>query len=158
MEPHGHSPWHPSSRPSGATSRPNAGAFIHGQSPWLSAAGVNINSAEYAVLHSDHPLQTEFTQALRRGFTGHWIPVHRLEIGAPDIVDAVSFVLPGTRRRWFDDTLGQSEVVVWMPSRKLNNCRSVWIRSPVNSSSSAVKSHPVTARTTSTIGMPVHHE
>ena len=42
VEPHEHSPWHPSSRPSGATSRPNAGAFIHGQSPWLSAAGVNM--------------------------------------------------------------------------------------------------------------------
>ena len=41
VEPHGHSPWHPTSRPSGATSRPNAGAFIHGQSPWPSAAGVN---------------------------------------------------------------------------------------------------------------------
>jgi hypothetical protein len=41
VEPHRHSPWHPSSRPSGATSRPNAGAFIHGQSPWPSAAGVN---------------------------------------------------------------------------------------------------------------------
>jgi len=40
VEPHGHSPWHPTSLPSGATSRPNAGAFIHGQSPWPSAAGV----------------------------------------------------------------------------------------------------------------------
>ena len=41
VEPHGHSPWHPTSRSSGATSRPNACAFIHGQSPWPSAAGVN---------------------------------------------------------------------------------------------------------------------
>jgi len=40
VEPHGQSPWHPTSRPSGATSRPNVGAFIHGHSPWLSAAGV----------------------------------------------------------------------------------------------------------------------
>jgi digeranylgeranylglycerophospholipid reductase len=39
VEPHGHSPWHPTSRPSGATSRPNVGAFIHGHSPWPSAAG-----------------------------------------------------------------------------------------------------------------------
>jgi tetratricopeptide (TPR) repeat protein len=30
----------PNERPSGATSRPRAGAFIHGQRPWLSAAGV----------------------------------------------------------------------------------------------------------------------
>jgi len=42
VEPHGHSPWHPTSRPSGATSRPNAGALIHGQSPWPSAAGVIV--------------------------------------------------------------------------------------------------------------------
>ena len=42
VEPHGHSPWHSSSRPSGATSRPNAGAFIHGQSLWPSAAGVTL--------------------------------------------------------------------------------------------------------------------
>jgi len=41
VEPHGHSPWHPSSRPSGATSPDECrDAFIHGQSPWLSAAGV----------------------------------------------------------------------------------------------------------------------
>jgi hypothetical protein len=41
VEPHGHSPWHPSSRPSGATSPDyRRDAFIHGQSPWLSAAGV----------------------------------------------------------------------------------------------------------------------
>ena len=39
-EPHGHSPWQSSSRPTAATSRPNAGAFIHGQSPVPSAAGV----------------------------------------------------------------------------------------------------------------------
>ena len=43
VEPHGHSPWHPTSRPSGATSRPNVGAFIHGHSPWPSAAGVNLS-------------------------------------------------------------------------------------------------------------------
>ena len=30
----------PTLRPGGATSRPKAGAFIHGQRPWLSAAGV----------------------------------------------------------------------------------------------------------------------
>ena len=29
VEAHGHTPWHPTERPSGATSRPNAGAFIH---------------------------------------------------------------------------------------------------------------------------------
>ena len=39
VEPHGHSPWYPTSRPSGATSRPNVGAFIHGHSPRPSAAG-----------------------------------------------------------------------------------------------------------------------
>jgi hypothetical protein len=31
----------PTLRPGGATSRPKAGPFIHGQRPWLSAAGVN---------------------------------------------------------------------------------------------------------------------
>jgi hypothetical protein len=31
----------PNSRPSGATSRPKADAFIHGQRPWPSAAGVS---------------------------------------------------------------------------------------------------------------------
>jgi hypothetical protein len=30
--------WHPC----GATSRPKVGAFVHGQRPWLSAAGVNV--------------------------------------------------------------------------------------------------------------------
>ena len=40
VEPHRHSPSHPSSRLSGATSRPNAGVFLHGQSPWPSGAGV----------------------------------------------------------------------------------------------------------------------
>jgi len=47
VEPHGQSPWHPTSRPSGATSRPNAGAFIHGQRPWPSAAGVDFFSMAY---------------------------------------------------------------------------------------------------------------
>ena len=36
----------PDSRPSGATSRPKVGAFIYGQRPWLSAAGVNCGFAE----------------------------------------------------------------------------------------------------------------
>ena len=51
VELHGHGPRHPSSRPSGATSpdkprdRPShAGAFIHWQSPWLSAAGVKLSA------------------------------------------------------------------------------------------------------------------
>src|SRR5512135_2951768 len=51
VEPHGHSPWHPSSCPSGATSRPNAGAFIHGHSPWPSAAGVKEHSKEAVLTH-----------------------------------------------------------------------------------------------------------
>jgi len=42
VEPHGHSPWHPTSRPSGATSRPNIGAFIHGHPAGSgTASGVN---------------------------------------------------------------------------------------------------------------------
>jgi CheY-like chemotaxis protein/HPt (histidine-containing phosphotransfer) domain-containing protein len=45
VEPHGHSPGHPIPRSSGATSRPNAGAFIHGQGPWPSAAGVKESKA-----------------------------------------------------------------------------------------------------------------
>jgi hypothetical protein len=40
VEPHGQNPWHHTRRPSGATSRPNTGAFIQGQRPWPSAAGV----------------------------------------------------------------------------------------------------------------------
>jgi len=40
----------PNERPSGATSRPRAGAFIHGQRPWLSAAGVKVRG---------HPVRTE---------------------------------------------------------------------------------------------------
>jgi MFS family permease len=41
VEPHGDSPWRPTLHPSGATSRPNAGAFTHpGKKPgWPSAAG-----------------------------------------------------------------------------------------------------------------------
>jgi len=41
VEPHGHSPWHPASRPSGATSRPSTDAFTPSrQEPgWPSAAG-----------------------------------------------------------------------------------------------------------------------
>jgi uncharacterized protein len=39
VKPHEQSPWYPTPRPSGATSRPNAGALIHGQRPWPSAAG-----------------------------------------------------------------------------------------------------------------------
>jgi len=51
VEPHGHSPWHPSSRPSGATSPDECrDAFIHGQSPWLSAAGVNQVSVSLITL------------------------------------------------------------------------------------------------------------
>jgi PAS domain S-box-containing protein len=42
VEPHGHSPGHPTSRPNGATSRPKVGAFIRGHSPRPSAAGVKI--------------------------------------------------------------------------------------------------------------------
>jgi len=34
------------SRSIGATSRPKVGAFIHGQRPWLSAAGINCGFAE----------------------------------------------------------------------------------------------------------------
>jgi hypothetical protein len=57
VEPHGQSPWHPASRPSGATSSVRSrDAFIHGQRPylhadvrygkqaWPSAAGVKISS------------------------------------------------------------------------------------------------------------------
>ena len=44
VEPHGHSPWHPSLCQTGATSRPNSGALIHGQNPWPSAAGVTNRS------------------------------------------------------------------------------------------------------------------
>jgi len=36
----------PDSRPAWATSRPKFGAFIQGQRPWLSAAGVNCGFAE----------------------------------------------------------------------------------------------------------------
>ncbi len=59
VEPHGRSPWHPSSRPSGATSPDKCrDAFIHGHSPclhaevrygtqaWPSAAGVKRPSTE----------------------------------------------------------------------------------------------------------------
>ncbi len=43
VEPHGQSPWHHTRRPSGATSRPNAGAFIHGHpAQGRTAAGVKI--------------------------------------------------------------------------------------------------------------------
>ena len=40
VEPHGQSPLHPTSSPSGATSRPNVGEFIHGHRPWPCSAGV----------------------------------------------------------------------------------------------------------------------
>jgi len=40
VEPHLQSPLHPTSSPSGATSRLNAGTFIYGQESWPSSAGV----------------------------------------------------------------------------------------------------------------------
>jgi hypothetical protein len=65
VEPHGHSPWHPSSRPSGATSRPNAGAFIHGQSPWPSAAGVN----PFQIIHPFPKGQGEYLFHFKEGLS-----------------------------------------------------------------------------------------
>jgi hypothetical protein len=42
MEPHGQSPWPPTSRPCGATSRSHDCTFLHGQRPWSPAAGMKI--------------------------------------------------------------------------------------------------------------------
>jgi len=56
VEPHGHSPWRPILRPSGATSPDECrDAFIHGHSPWPSAAGVKGHH-EHAPQHDKLPL------------------------------------------------------------------------------------------------------
>jgi signal transduction histidine kinase len=56
MEPHGHSPLRPTSTSSGATSRPNAGAFIHGHSPWPPAAGVNESHIEISLVSTGNSI------------------------------------------------------------------------------------------------------
>jgi hypothetical protein len=50
----------PDYRPSGATSRPKVGASIHGQRPWLSAAGVTVRATALRLLLSGNDLLSYF--------------------------------------------------------------------------------------------------
>jgi len=63
----------PDQRPSGATSpaelgtsRPKVGVFIHGQRPWLSAAGVNYWFSQYDLKRFDRRAITSSSGLMRK--------------------------------------------------------------------------------------------
>ena len=80
VEPHGHSPLHPSLRPSGATSRPNAGAFIHGHSPWPSAAGVIKRITRYHLLLIVFSILSSFSTSSGYEFWDYSWPVSSIPV------------------------------------------------------------------------------
>jgi predicted TIM-barrel fold metal-dependent hydrolase len=92
VEPQGHSPWHPTSRPSGATSRPNVGAFIHGHSPWPSAAGGRVPRRSLKTSSAKN-LKTRSTSRIPTRTTSRSIPkMSKKDFG--EKIDIFCHILP----------------------------------------------------------------